>query len=56
MYKACLYTTNNERLEITFNNPLIINGKYYKTTKGNLSSKEIIKFLKSVDPSYITNI
>lgn len=56
IYKACLYTNNNERLEITFNDPLIINEKYYTITKGNLSCVEIGKFLKSIETSYITNL
>ena len=56
IYKACLYTNNNERLEITFSNPLIINEKYYKITKGNLNCEEIENFLKSINPSYVTNL
>lgn len=55
-YKASLYTNNNERLEITFNNPLIINGKDYKITKGNLRFEQVGDFLKSVEQSYITNL
>lgn len=55
-YKASLYTNNNQRLDITFNDPLIINDKYYKLTKGNITSEEIGDFLKSIESSYITNL
>lgn len=56
IYKACLYTNTNKILEITFTDPLCINGKYYNITKGNLNCEDVGNFLKSVEPSYITNL
>lgn len=56
IYKASLYTNNNQRLDITFNDPLIINDKCYKLTKGDVTCEKIGDFLKSIESSYITNV
>jgi len=37
---------------ITFCDPIVINGNYYKVMKGGLDFKAIGKFIKSVDQSY----
>lgn len=39
-------------MDITFINPIIINGNYFNITKGELDTETIGKFLKSINSSY----
>ncbi|BCZ46276.1 hypothetical protein psyc5s11_23430 [Clostridium gelidum] len=52
IHSAVFYINDKEVMNITFVNPIIINGDYFNITKGELDSETIGKFLKSIDPSY----
>jgi hypothetical protein len=39
-------------MNITFVNPIMINGDYFNITKGELDTETIGKILKLIDPSY----
>ena len=39
-------------MDITFVNPIIINGDYFNIKKGKLDTKTIGEFLKSIDSSH----
>ncbi len=49
---AKFYVDDEVVMDITFNDPIIINGDYFNIIKGKLDSEAIDKFLKSVDSSY----
>ena len=40
-------------MDISFDNPIDINGEQFNVTKGDLDIKTIDKYLKSINPSYI---
>lgn len=52
IHSAVFYSNDKEVMNITFVNPIIINGDYFNITKGELDTKTIGKFLKSIDSSY----
>jgi|GEM_PF-2160097 len=52
IYMGEFYINNKEVMDITFVNPIVINGDYFNITKGELDTVTIGKFLKSIDPSY----
>lgn len=49
---AAFYENDNAVMNITFNTPIIINGKYYRTIWGGLNIKKIDKFIQSVDQAW----
>lgn len=52
IHSGLFYINDKEVMDITFVNPIIINGDYFNITKGDLDTITIGKFLKSIDPSY----
>lgn len=51
--KAIFYNDkNNKILDITFGNPIVLNGQGYDVLKNNLSTQKIDSFLKSINPSW----
>lgn len=52
IHRGLFYINDNEVMDITFVNPIVINGDYFNITKGELDTAAIGKFLKSIDPSY----
>ena len=52
IHSAVFYDKDKEIMSITFVNPLIINNDHYRVIKGNLNTKEIDNFLKSINPSW----
>jgi hypothetical protein len=52
IHNAVFYKGNNKLMEITFTNPLNIDGKYYDIIKGELSTEEIDNFIKSANPDW----
>lgn len=51
--KAVLYNNKNIKiLDITFGNPIILNGEGYDVLKNNLSTQKIDSFLESINPSW----
>jgi hypothetical protein len=53
IHSASFYNNEKEIMKITFVNPIIINNRYYRLLKGDLSPEEIDHFLKAVNPSWI---
>jgi len=49
---AEFYINDKDVMGITFGDPIVINGNYYKVMKDGLDFKDIGKFIKSVDQSY----
>ncbi|MFW2490478.1 cell wall-binding protein [Clostridium chromiireducens] len=52
IYRGIFYINEKEVMDITFVNPIIINGDYFNITKGELDTVTIGKFIKSIDSSY----
>lgn len=52
IHSAQFYVNDKVVMNITFVNPIIINGDYFNITKGKLDTETIGKFLKSIDSSY----
>jgi hypothetical protein len=52
---ASFYENDKPVMEITFVNPIIINGEYYKVICGGLSQGKIDKFLKSINTFWISS-
>jgi hypothetical protein len=52
IHSAVFYENDKEIMSITFVNPIIINKDYYRVIKGNLNTKKIDSFLKSINPSW----
>ncbi|BCZ46404.1 hypothetical protein psyc5s11_24710 [Clostridium gelidum] len=53
LHRALFYINDKEVMDISFNNPIDINGEEFNVTKGNLDIKVIDNYLKSINPSYI---
>jgi hypothetical protein len=49
---AAFYEDDKVVMDITFDTPIIINGKYYRVIWGSLNMKKIDKFLQSVDSAW----
>ena len=52
IHSAVFYENGKEIMSITFVNPIIINKDYYRIIKGNLNTKKIDSFLKSINSSW----
>ncbi|MGV8983150.1 hypothetical protein [Clostridium sp.] len=52
IHSAVFYENDKEIMNITFVNPIIINGEYYRVIRGGLNTTKIDKFLKSINPSW----
>lgn len=52
IHRGLFYINDKEVMDITFVNPIIINGDYFNITKGELDTVTIGNFLKSIDSSY----
>lgn len=52
IHSAKFYANDKPVMDITFVNPIIINGEYFNITKGELDTRTIGEFLKSIDSSY----
>ena len=52
IHSAVFYINDKKVMNITFVNPIIINGDYFNITEGELDTEMIGKFLKSIDLSY----
>lgn len=53
IHSAHFYINDNDVMDITFVNPIIINNNYYNVIKGELDTDKIDKYLKSIDSSYV---
>ncbi|EHI98743.1 cell wall binding repeat-containing protein [Clostridium sp. DL-VIII] len=53
LHRALFYINDKEVMDISFDNPIDINGEQFNVTKGNLDIKTIDRYLKSIDSSYI---
>ncbi|WP_059170389.1 hypothetical protein [Bacillus sp. FJAT-27445] len=49
---ADFYIGNKKVMSIIFKNPLIIDGKYYETIKGQMKPADIDHFIQSVNPEW----
>lgn len=52
LHSADFYINETDVMSVTFVDPLIINGNYYNIIQGDLDTKKIDDFLKSIDNSY----
>ncbi|MGV3466784.1 MAG: hypothetical protein ACO1OT_16030 [Heyndrickxia sp.] len=50
--KFIIYQDKKKLMSITFTNPLMINDNYYEIVKGELNTKEIDMFIRTVNPSW----
>lgn len=53
--RAVFYIHDDEVINITFGDQIIINDDYFKIIKGGLDTDKIDEFLKSIDPSHLTS-
>jgi hypothetical protein len=53
LHRALFYINDKEVMDISFDNPIDINGEQFNVTKGDLDTKTIDKYLKSINPSYM---
>ncbi|MEG0773864.1 hypothetical protein [Clostridium sp.] len=54
IHMANFYNGEKKLMRITFTNPLQIDETYYDIVKGELSTKDIDNFIKSVNPTWKT--